>query len=107
MPEDSVLPFFRRERLTDRRMDFAIPLADFFLNTPGSRSIASLRDCTRATHFRFPLRLTILQYMSGNLAVNSRANSKTPKGFHDNSPTFQRWGREFDIAYFPTEGVTK
>ena len=71
MPEESVLPFFRRERLTERRTDFAIPLADFFLNTPGSRSIASLRDCTRATHLCFPLLLTMYQYMSGDLAVNS------------------------------------
>jgi hypothetical protein len=43
------------------------------LNTPGSRSIASLCDCTRATHFRFPLLLTMYQYMSGDIAVNSLA----------------------------------
>src|SRR5438445_9462670 len=50
MPEERVVPFLRRERLTDLRIDLAIALADLFLNTRGSRSIASLVDWTRATH---------------------------------------------------------
>jgi hypothetical protein len=127
MPEERVLPFFRRERLTERKIDLAIPFADFFLNTPFSRSIASLRDCTRATHLRFLLRLTMDQYMNGSFAVNCEqfhldeikmssklpdrigatfGHSVIPRGFHHNSPTFQRWVGEFIIGLSP-EGTAE
>ena len=52
MPEERIVPLRRRDLFTERNTDFAIASADFFLNTPGSRSIALLVDCTPATHWR-------------------------------------------------------
>lgn len=63
MPEDKTVPLRRRDFLTDRKTDFAIASADFFLNTPRSRSRALLVDCTRDTQRRL---LFILSKASRN-----------------------------------------
>ena len=60
MPEERRVPLRRRDFLTELRIDLAIASADFFLNTPRSKSIALLVDWTCATQRR--LRLFISKF---------------------------------------------
>src|SRR5947209_17273662 len=52
MPEERTVPLRRRDLFTERRTDLAMAVPDFFLNTPPSRSMALLVDCTCATQRR-------------------------------------------------------
>jgi hypothetical protein len=83
IPEESVVPFLRRDLFTDLRIDRAMPFGDFFRNTPGSRSIASLLDWTFATHLR--LRVLIFHIATQALSLiwdvfQGRSGATNPLG---------------------------